>query len=62
MKKTNPVGRRKFLKPLYAAMSRNAEHREMARRIYARARPLYHAISRGTIDEILGWTEKDDAP
>jgi hypothetical protein len=46
-------GRRKFLRPLYAAMAKDPKTSEMARRIYAKARPTYHPISVGTIDEIL---------
>jgi leukotriene-A4 hydrolase len=47
------VGRRKFLKPLYAELAKTSEGKEMAKRIYAKARPGYHAVSAGTIDEIL---------
>ncbi len=51
-------GRRKFLRPLYRELARTAEGRAMARGIYERARPSYHSVSTGTIDEILGWTPK----
>ena len=51
------VGRRKFLTPLYKAMvSRGEAGRARAREIYAKARPGYHAISRSTIDDIVGFT------
>ena len=46
-------GRRKFLKPLYEKLARTDIER--ARAIYAKARPTYHAVSRGTIDGILKW-------
>jgi aminopeptidase N len=46
-------GRRKFLRPLYQAMEDNPKTQEMARRIYARARPTYHPISAASIDAIL---------
>ncbi len=49
------VGRRKFLKPLYARLAETPEGLAMARRIYRKARPLYHSIATGTLDEILGW-------
>ena len=49
------VGRRKFLKPLYAELAKTPEGAEMAHRIYREARPGYHAVSTGTLDEILGW-------
>ena len=49
------VGRRKFLKPLYAELAKSSEGLGWARRVYASARPRYHAVSTGTIDEILEW-------
>jgi leukotriene-A4 hydrolase len=47
-------GRRKFLKPLYQKLAETPEGLERARAIYAKARPGYHSVSRGTIDGILG--------
>ena len=47
-------GRRKFLKPLYEKMATTDSGKNMADRIYKIARPGYHAVSRQTIDEILG--------
>lgn len=49
------VGRRKFLQPLYEELAKTEEGLEMAKKIYAKARPNYHSVSTGTIDEILGW-------
>jgi aminopeptidase N len=49
------VGRRKFLEPLYKELAKTPEGLERAREIYARARPRYHAVSRGTLDKVLGW-------
>ncbi|HUO86693.1 MAG TPA: leukotriene A4 hydrolase C-terminal domain-containing protein, partial [Thermoanaerobaculia bacterium] len=49
------VGRRKFLDPLYRALAATPEGRARALEIYRRARPGYHSVSQGTIDEILGW-------
>ena len=51
------IGRRKFLTPLYTALMETEWGREMAREIYARARPRYHSVSRGTIDRVVGWEE-----
>lgn len=48
------VGRRKFLAPLYRAFVESGQ-REAALDIYEKARPNYHAVSRNTIDEILGY-------
>lgn len=47
------VGRRKFLMPLYSALSETPEGKEMALRIYAQARKNYHSVSVKSIDELL---------
>jgi leukotriene-A4 hydrolase len=47
------VGRRKFVKPLYSALAKTPEGKEMAKKIYSRARPNYHSVTANTIDEIL---------
>lgn len=49
------VGRRKFLQPLYQELAKSEQGKQRAREIYANARPRYHSVSTGTIDEILGW-------
>jgi len=46
-------GRRTFLVPLYRELL-DAGEVERARRIYAAARPGYHPVSTGTLDELLG--------
>ncbi|MFN0151208.1 MAG: M1 family metallopeptidase [bacterium] len=51
-------GRRKFLEPLYKELVETSHGKRRAGEIYAEARPLYHPISRATVDEILGWTER----
>ncbi len=48
-------GRRKFLRPLYQELGATAWGTELAEKIYAGARPMYHTISRNSIDEVLGW-------
>ncbi len=47
-------GRRKFLKPLYEDLMKTPWGRPIARRVYAAARPGYHAVSTQTIDGIVG--------
>jgi hypothetical protein len=47
------VGRAKFLRPIYRELHRQTPER--AREIYRRARPRYHAVSRGALDRILDW-------
>jgi leukotriene A-4 hydrolase/aminopeptidase len=47
------VGRRKFLKPLYAALIETPEGKKRAQEIFAKARPGYHSVSAGTIEEML---------
>lgn len=49
------VGRRKFLEPIYTELAKSDENLVLAKKIYAKARPNYHAISFNTIDVILGW-------
>jgi leukotriene-A4 hydrolase len=51
------VGRRKFLQPLYEELAKTEEGMILAKKIYTKARPNYHSVSSGTIDEILGWEE-----
>lgn len=46
-------GRRKFLAPLYTELAKTPAGKEMAKRIYAKARPLYHSVAYTTIDDIL---------
>ena len=53
-------GRRKFLQPLYEKLAMTPEGLERANRIYAKARPGYHAVSRQTIDQILNYKPTDD--
>jgi hypothetical protein len=48
------VGRRKFLKPLYAELLKTPEDSDLARNIYRRARPGYHFIARNTLDAMMG--------
>jgi aminopeptidase N len=48
------VGRRKFIKPLYAELMKTPEGAARARRIYAKARPGYHPIAQAAIDGIVG--------
>jgi leukotriene-A4 hydrolase len=49
------VGRRKYLTPLYTEMAKTPAGAEMALRIYEKARPGYHSVSQGAVDQILGW-------
>ena len=46
-------GRRKFLRPLYEDLMTTDWGKAEARRIYARARPLYHAVATSTLDPIV---------
>jgi hypothetical protein len=47
-------GRRKFLRPLYEDLMKTDWGKAEARRIYAKARPLYHAVATSTLDAIVG--------
>ena len=48
------VGRRKFIKPLYAEMVKTREGAALAERIYGKARGSYHPIAQATVDQIIG--------
>lgn len=48
------VGRRKYVKPLYAELAKTPEGRQQALRIYEKARPGYHPITRAAVDALLG--------
>jgi leukotriene A-4 hydrolase/aminopeptidase len=47
------IGRRKLVKPLYSAMVLTPEGKALAKTIYAKARPNYHAVTYHTIDEMV---------
>ena len=46
-------GRRKFLRPLYEDLMKTDWGTAEARRIYVRARPLYHTVATSTLDPIV---------
>jgi hypothetical protein len=49
------MGRRKFVAPLFATLMGQGEWgRPIATRIYAAARPGYHAVTTGTVDKTMG--------
>lgn len=47
------VGRRKFVRPLYADLLATDWGRPLAERIYRAARPGYHAVTAGTLDALF---------
>jgi leukotriene-A4 hydrolase len=49
------IGRRFLVKALYQALAKTPEGKEFALRVYRNARPGYHAVTRQTIDALLGW-------
>jgi aminopeptidase N len=49
-------GRRKFLRPLYEDLMKTSWGTAEARRIYDRARPLYHSVATTTLDPIVRGT------
>lgn len=52
------VGRAKFVRPLFATLMEEGEWgRPIAQRIYAKTRPSYHAVTRGSVDKVVGWKE-----
>lgn len=48
------VGRRKFVAPLFETlMEQGAWGQPIAKRIYAKTRPTYHAVTQGTVDKLV---------
>ncbi len=47
------VGRRKYIKPLYAELNKTPEGKARAQAIYARARAGYHPMAQATIDTLM---------
>jgi leukotriene-A4 hydrolase len=47
------VGRRKFVKPLFTELVKTPEGKELARRIYAKAKPGYHSMVVSTVDPLV---------
>ncbi len=47
------IGRRKFVKPLFEALSKTAEGKARAIEIYKKARPGYHPITQSSVDGVL---------
>ncbi len=54
----NEVGRRKFVKPLFAALVKNPSGLAFAEEIYLSSRNNYHFITQQTIDEIFAKAKK----
>jgi len=46
------IGRRKFLTPLYRGLV-ETDQKPLADAIYEKARPNYHSVATGTMDELL---------
>jgi aminopeptidase N len=47
------IGRRKYLVPIYKALSEKPENLAWAKEIFQKVAPNYHAVSRNTVKEIL---------
>lgn len=47
------VGRRKFVKPLFVILVRTPEGKQLAEKIYLKARANYHSVTRNTVEDIL---------
>ena len=55
------IGRRKLIVPLYEALLETASGRAMATSIYAVARPGYHPLAQGTVDDLLQAESSNDS-
>jgi aminopeptidase N len=49
------IGRRKFVRPLFAELAKTPEGTRRANAIYTKARPGYHPITVASVDAILNW-------
>jgi len=50
------MGRRKFVLPLFRTLWAEADWgRPLATRLYRQTRPLYHPVTTGSVDPLLGW-------
>lgn len=50
------MGRRKFVLPLFRTLWAEEDWgRPLATRLYRQARPLYHPVTTGSVDPLLGW-------
>ena len=52
------IGRRKLILPLYRDLAATPQGLQLAKKIYARARPGYHPLAQSTIDEVLSKSSK----
>ena len=46
-------GRRKFVKPLFEELLKTDWGRPVAERIYGKAKPMYHSVTSGSVEELL---------
>jgi len=53
-------GRRKFVAPLYEALTRTSRGLRKARRIYAKCKSLYHPVTRGAVETLLDSSQNLD--
>ncbi len=47
------IGRRKLILPLYRELAKTPDGLAFARKVYQQARPGYHPLAQGSVDEIL---------
>ncbi len=52
------IGRRKFVRPLFAELAKTPDGMKRAVAIYTKARPGYHPITASSVDEILKWKNR----
>lgn len=56
------IGRRKLIMPTYEALAETAEGREFARQVFEKARPGYHPITVGSVEQALAEPEPEAGP
>ncbi|NRA83451.1 MAG: leukotriene A4 hydrolase C-terminal domain-containing protein, partial [Gammaproteobacteria bacterium] len=50
------IGRRKLIVPLYKQLATSPKGKAWAKEVYQTARPGYHPLAQGTVDQVLGLT------
>ena len=49
----NKVGRRKYLMPIYTALTKDAENLKWAQQVFERAKGHYHFVSKSSVEALL---------
>ena len=54
------VGRRKLIMPIYGALAKTPDGLAFAKQVFAKAKPAYHPITTGSVEEAIAKAEAGD--